>query len=195
MQDIQNSLNNVNATLHIFHKEVHFVFKKLAEVYYINTIFSHEETGTKLTFERDLKIQKYCNENNIIWKEYQTNGIIRKLKNRNNWDKRWNETMHTFPKSFDLKKGNFLDLEITFYHSIKGENLPEEIAKRDKNFQQGGEYWAWRYLDSFIKERYTNYSRHISKPELSRKGCSRLSPYLAYGNISMRMVYQYTIQH
>ncbi|HSN48673.1 MAG TPA: FAD-binding domain-containing protein, partial [Flavobacterium sp.] len=35
---------------------------------------------------------------------------------------------------------------------------------------------------------------HISKPALSRKGCSRLSPYLAYGNISMRMVYQYTNQ-
>ena len=50
-------------------------------------------------------------------------------------------------------------------------------------------------MESFIKERYVNYSKHISKPSLSRKGCSRLSPYLAYGNISMRMVYQYTMQH
>jgi deoxyribodipyrimidine photo-lyase len=46
-----------------------------------------------------------------------------------------------------------------------------------------------------LKERYINYSKYISKPALSRKGCSRLSPYLAYGNISMRMVYQFTIQH
>jgi deoxyribodipyrimidine photolyase len=53
----------------------------------------------------------------------------------------------------------------------------------------------WRYLDSFVKERYVNYSKHISKPALSRKGCSRLSPYLTYGNISMRMIYQYTNQH
>ncbi|MFZ0595399.1 MAG: FAD-binding domain-containing protein, partial [Flavobacterium sp.] len=60
--------------------------------------------------------------------------------------------------------------------------------------QQGGEYWAWRYLESFAKERHVNYSKHISKPDLSRKGCSRLSPYLTYGNISMRMVYHYTNQ-
>jgi deoxyribodipyrimidine photo-lyase len=50
-------------------------------------------------------------------------------------------------------------------------------------------------MDGFLKERHVNYSKHISKPLLSRKGCSRLSPYLTYGNISMRMVYQFTRQH
>ena len=70
--------------------------------------------------------------------------------------------------------------------------MPAEITTRNKNFQEGGEYWAWRYLNNFIQERHVNYSKHISKPLLSRTGCSRLSPYLAYGNISMRMVYKYT---
>jgi deoxyribodipyrimidine photo-lyase len=36
---------------------------------------------------------------------------------------------------------------------------------------------------------------NIFKTGMSRKGCSRLSPYLTYGNISMRMIYQYTNQH
>jgi len=81
-----------------------------------------------------------------------------------------------------------------FYSDLKGKELPPTITTRHKNFQQGGEYWAWRYLDSFVKERHVNYSKHISKPSLSRKGCSRLSPYLTYGNISMRMIYQYTNQ-
>jgi deoxyribodipyrimidine photo-lyase len=85
-----------------------------------------------------------------------------------------------------------LDDEI--YNALKGTALSEEITTRNKNFQEGGEYWAWRYLENFIKERYVNYNKHISKPLLSRTGCSRLSPYLAYGNISMRMVYQYTKQ-
>jgi deoxyribodipyrimidine photo-lyase len=35
----------------------------------------------------------------------------------------------------------------------------------------------------------------ISKPEASRKACSRISPYLAYGNISMRMAHTFTMQH
>lgn len=195
LQDLQHNLNSISVTVYNFYQEVSFVFEKLAEVYQINTIFSHEETGNKLTYDRDLKIQKFCNDNNIIWNEFQTNGIIRKLKSRADWDKRWREKMNDISKPFDGKKGSFLKLETAFYDSIKGKNLPDTITKRNQNFQQGGEYWAWRYLDSFIKERYVNYSKHISKPSLSRKGCSRLSPYLAYGNISLRMVYQYTMQH
>jgi deoxyribodipyrimidine photo-lyase len=90
---------------------------------------------------------------------------------------------------------NMLELEPSIYDKIKGEELNIEITTRNKNFQEGGEYWAWRYLENFLKERHVNYSKHISKPLLSRKSCSRLSPYLAYGNISMRMVFQFTKQH
>jgi deoxyribodipyrimidine photo-lyase len=95
----------------------------------------------------------------------------------------------------DEQKWHFCIPETSFYNTMKGAPLSADITTRNKNFQQGGEYWAWRYLESFIKDRHVNYSKHISKPHQSRKGCSRLSPYLAYGNISMRMVYQYTAQH
>lgn len=54
---------------------------------------------------------------------------------------------------------------------------------------------VWFKRDLRFTDRAENYSRHISKPLLSRKSCSRLSPYLSYGNISMRMLYQYTSQH
>ena len=58
--------------------------------------------------------------------------------------------------------------------------------------QMGGSQYALRYLNSFFKERYRNYQKHISKPDLSRRSCSRLSPYLAFGNLSMRQVLQRT---
>jgi deoxyribodipyrimidine photo-lyase len=122
-------------------------------------------------------------------------GVIRKLKSRSDWDKKWEQEMRATPKMVDLNAIQFENLEPAFYLKLKGKKLPKEIITRNENFQQGGEYWAWRYLDSFIKERHKNYSKHISKPSLSRKGCSRLSPYLTYGNISMRMVYQYTLQN
>jgi len=57
-------------------------------------------------------------------------------------------------------------------------------------FQPGGERYAHQYLDSFLRDRYKEYARSISKPEASRKSCSRLSPYIAYGNLSVRQVYQ-----
>jgi deoxyribodipyrimidine photo-lyase len=160
----------------------------------IQTVFSHQEIGNKITFDRDMAMQDFFQENNIIWNQFQMHGVIRKLKSRQNWDKRWEEVMRATPKIIKESDLNLISLDDDFYNSIKGEPLPSEITKPNKKFQQGGENLAWRYLDSFVKERYINYSKHISKPALSRKGCSRLSPYLAYGNISMRMVYQYTNQ-
>jgi deoxyribodipyrimidine photo-lyase len=95
----------------------------------------------------------------------------------------------------DEHNWNFVKLQESFYKSVKGKDLPEVIILINKNFQQGGETLAWRYLDDFLKKRCINYSKHISKPALSRKSCSRISPFLAYGNISMKMVYQYCMQH
>jgi deoxyribodipyrimidine photo-lyase len=69
---------------------------------------------------------------------------------------------------------------------------PEAFAQPDANFQPGGETYAWRYLRSFLTQRHKTYSRELSKPHLSRKSCSRLSPYLAYGNISVREAFQET---
>ena len=194
IQDLQKKLNVSNARLYFFHSEVKTVFLELMQHFDIQTVFSHQEIGNKITFDRDMAMQDFFQENNIIWNQFQMHGVIRKLKSRQNWDKRWEEVMRATPKIIKESDLNLISLDDDFYNSIKGEPLPSEITKPNKKFQEGGENLAWRYLDSFVKERYINYSKHISKPALSRKGCSRLSPYLAYGNISMRMVYQYTNQ-
>jgi deoxyribodipyrimidine photo-lyase len=185
----------MDVQLYIFHQEVEIVFHALKEHFDVKCLFSHQEIGNKLTFDRDLRVKEFCQQYNWAWKESQTNGVIRKLRSRKDWDKRWKETMNAFPKMVDDDFRNYLKLDPDFYKNAKGPELPQEISTRNMDFQQGGETLAWRYIKSFLKDRYANYSKHISKPELSRKGCSRLSPYLAYGNISMRMVYRYTMQH
>ncbi len=194
LQDLQKKLEVINAKIYIFQDEVEIVFSKLIQHYDIKTVFSHQEIGNKITYDRDVAMQKIFQKNNIEWKEFQIHGVIRKLKSRQDWDKRWENMMRATPKIVKETDLNLISLDHDFYAQIKGENLSTEITTPNKNFQQGGENLAWRYLDSFVKERYINYSKHISKPALSRKGCSRLSPYLTYGNISMRMVYQYTNQ-
>ena len=83
--------------------------------------------------------------------------------------------MLVLPLIVDENNWNFVYLQKPLYKLLKGKDLPEEIKTVNKNFQKGGETFAWRYLDSFLKGRYFNYSKHISKPELSRKGCSRMS--------------------
>lgn len=195
IQELQKKLNPSNNKIYFFHNEAELVFSEISKIFEVKTIFSHQEIGNKITFDRDIRMQRIFQEKIITWKEFQLHGVIRKLKSRQNWDKRWEEIMRANPKMVKESELKTIELTSDFYDAIKGQTLSEEITIPNKYFQQGGETLAWRYLDSFVKERYVNYSKHISKPALSRKGCSRLSPYLAYGNISMRMVYQYTNQH
>lgn len=195
IQDMQSKLDELDAQLYVFHQEAQIVFEQLNSRYKIKTIFSHQETGNKVTYDRDLAMNSFFKENKIEWKEFQTNGIIRKLKSRKTWEQRWKKTMESSPKLVEENNWNFLKLENDFYQKQKGNKLDDAICTANKNFQPGGETYAWKYLESFLKERYVDYSKHISKPAKSRKSCSRLSPYLAYGNISMRMVYLFTKQH
>jgi deoxyribodipyrimidine photo-lyase len=195
LQYMQQKIEAVGGKLYIFNNEVEYVFKKLITEYTIDSVFSHQEVGNKLTYDRDIQMQQFFTANKINWKQYQLNGVVRKLNNRKNWQQLWEAKMTEPVKLVHETNWKIVHLNNEFYNSLKGEDLCKEITTANKNFQQGGEDMAWRYLDSFIKDRHINYSKHISKPLLSRTGCSRLSPYLTYGNISMRMVYQYTRQH
>jgi deoxyribodipyrimidine photo-lyase len=195
LQDMQKKLIDKNTQVHVFHNEVESVFTEIVKHYAVKNVFSHQEVGNKVTYDRDIAMQLFFKKNDIVWQEFQLNGVIRKLKNRNKWQEKWQNYMTSPVQMIEETFSNFETLHNDFYAKVQGEKLPKEITIRNTNFQEGGETLAWRYLDSFVKERHVNYSKHISKPSLSRKSCARISPYLSYGNISMRMVYQYTMQH
>ena len=192
--EMKSKLDSYNKTIYWFKNEVEEVFEVLSKSYQIKNIFSHIEVGNNLTFQRDLNMKSFFSERNIEWKESPIHGVIRKLKTRTNWDKRWKETMLTHIKPLNINKWNTIQLNEESLKHLKQE-LPDNITTPNKIFQPGGETKAIKYLSSFLSERSVNYSKHISKPLLSRTGCSRLSPYLTYGNISMRTVYQATLIH
>ena len=195
IQEMQTKLAELNAQIAVFHDEAMHVFQNLANHYNIQNIYSHQEIGNRITYDRDIAVKQFCVEQNIQWTEYQHNGVVRKLKSRKNWEELWKQKMQETAKQVSLNSLNFLQLDPALYESTKGPELNPEVTVNNPAFQTGGESYAWKYLHSFLKDRYLNYSKHISKPALSRKGCSRISPYLAYGNISMRMVYQFTMHH
>ena len=195
LREMQERLSTLDRKLYLFKEEAKTVFTALSNYFEIETVHSYAETGNGLTFKRDLDMKDFFKKEGITWKEYQTNGVIRKLRSRENWEQRWKEVMTSPPFMVNEMAWPQADLPEMLYQQLKGSDLDDRLSKKEPTFQQGGESYAWRYLEGFIKERHLNYSKHISKPLQSRTGCSRLSPYLAYGNISMRMVYQYTLQH
>jgi deoxyribodipyrimidine photo-lyase len=193
LEDMQQASAKVGGKMYLFHCEVKEIFELLYAHFQIDTVFSHQEIGNKLTFDRDLQMKSWFAENNIQWRESRTGGVVRRLKSRERWDALWKETMLKPVIHSDLSKIVWQEIPESNFFSFDKDKLSVGITEKHPSFQVGGTSMGLRYLKSFLDERYLNYSRHISKPLLSRKGCSRISPYLAYGNLSMRMVYQATL--
>ena len=62
--------------------------------------------------------------------------------------------------------------------------------KKFSSFQSGGSDRAYSLLDSFLKERCSGYSFKMSSPHEAEHSCSRLSPHIAFGSVSIREIYQ-----
>jgi deoxyribodipyrimidine photo-lyase len=163
------------------------------EQFDVQTIFSYQETGLEHTYLRDKTLKNICREKGIQWKEFQNNGVIRGIKDRKNWSTSWERFMHSSIPKLDLDR-LISPTNRLFDKYPRMIYIPSpELEIENPHFQKGGERMAWRYLISFREKRLENYSQNISKPLESRTSCSRLSPYLAWGNLSIRQVYQYCV--
>ena len=192
IKSLDKRLKNYNRTIDVFYGEATDVFTFLTKTYNVQQLFSYQESGTKTTWKRDKQIKQYCIKNSITWIESQRDGIIRGLKNRDTWNKRWHSAMHApiIKNYYSITTLNALE------HSyLVPSELVAKLESYPKQYQPAGEENAWRYLKSFAQKRGFNYHRHISKPTESRTACSRLSPYLAWGNISIKQVFQFVGTH
>ena len=188
----KNSTLDKNVNTHIFKGNTLEVFKSLIFQFDIQNIYSYQETGVKQSYEIDKKLVGLFNSHGIVWKESQRDGIIRGKGARDLWDKKWFSTMEspTIINKFKVQerievKNNF-ELDPDFLSVLI--NYPDA-------FQPAGENNAWKYLLSFLNGRGKNYNNHISKPSKSRLSCGRLSPYLAWGNITIKQCFQTIRNH
>ena len=182
LSDIQEVLLTHDKKLTVAFGEANEIFQILIDRYCIKNIFSHEETGLKISYLRDLELSLLFGKHNIAWNEYQSNAVIRGLTNRKDWEKHWNEIMRAPIESINIIEAQIL------HHDFCQNNLPTFSAKNC--YQKGGFKSAHLELKSFFINRGAEYFKNISKPEKSRHTCSRLSPYISYGNISIREVYK-----
>ncbi|MGI9191104.1 MAG: deoxyribodipyrimidine photo-lyase/cryptochrome family protein [Chitinophagaceae bacterium] len=191
VQSMNDAFAESKVWVHTAYAEAVEVFAYLNEHFAIHTVYSYQESGVPVTWVRDKHVAQYFKQAGIVWHEYQRDGIVRRLKNRSDWDARW-QYMVSLPPLPAITSNTAIQIDLPF-------SIPADIEKTWKDypklFQPAGEQAAWKYLASFMSGRGINYQRHISKPLESRTGCARLSPYLAWGNLSVRQVYQYIKQH
>ena len=199
LQFIYHSIVALNKTLvpsnrrvDVFYGEAIDVFQYLKESFDIRGLFSFRESGTQRTWERDKQVRSFCKKHHIKWEESQRDGILRGIKNRDAWNKQWHIAMH----SPVIQNKYSVSMEEPFEHHFSLPKKKEaQLKEYSKQYQPAGEQNAWRYLKSFTNQRGFNYQKHISKPTESRMGCSRLSPYLAWGNMSIKQAFQFIGTH
>jgi deoxyribodipyrimidine photo-lyase len=188
LDDLDNFLNSFGTKVWRTSSSIQKVLEVLTRRYNITGIHSHQETGVQDTFQLDKAFFKYCAERQVPWMEYTHNGVERGLKNRQNWVEKWYEYVQAPQETPDFKVASFLSF--TAIGQLAKSTKPMLRIPESSNFQKGGTHRAIAYFESFVERRFKDYSKGISKPQLSRTSCSRLSPYLAWGNISVRWVYQ-----
>lgn len=189
IRDLNDQLKPYNSKILTVESDIISTINQLMELYTIKDIYSHQETGILVTYNRDKSFKRFCKNNLIVWHETVNNGVQRGLKNRDEWTNMCNAYFETEPLSFSPSEKQLLNIsEIEAIENLLP--IPTLETPEDTLFQKGGRTTGLKYLDSFLDKRYVNYMFHISKPEMARTGCSRLSPYFAWGNLSTREVYR-----
>ena len=190
LQAMNTELAGRGVEIQILEGEPLAIFNTLHQLMPIDHLFSYEETGLGVTFERDRQVASFCTAEGIDWQEFPTNAVQRGRRDRRGWNRDWQRVMSDAELSVELP------LLTSLYRQLPPEldgMRSRRIAAwqaQNPDFQRGGAPAAHEVLESFLSVRGHGYQRHISKPATSREHCSRLSPYLAWGNLSLRQTYQ-----
>jgi deoxyribodipyrimidine photo-lyase len=189
LEELRQSLRALGGELTVRVGSMPEVLGAIHREHGITALYSHRETGNRIAYERDLRVAAWAEEAGIAWHEWNQFGVVRRLKSRDGWAARWARFMSK----------PILDppSSIRRYSGIDPGELPssEELGLEpapQTQVQQGGESHAHQTLDSFLESRGAGYRYEMSSPVLAGDSCSRLSPYFAFGNISVRTVYQRT---
>ena len=194
LEDMREKLAAFSLPLVICRGDAVEILRTLHESLTINALLSHEETGLDITFARDRHVAQWCDTQQVRWREFPTNGVLRGLRTRKGWNRQWHQTMSAPQATVDLSQLRAMGAETLALSPFIVREPPAKWRTQSAPFQAGGECIAQATLDSFLSNRASHYATHISKPEASRQSCSRLSPYIAWGNLSIRQVYQALLQ-
>jgi deoxyribodipyrimidine photo-lyase len=189
--ELSEQIEKLGGKLYSAIGEMTDVLQAIYDFYGPFQLFAHEENGTSITYARDEKVRKWMKERGLIFKEWQHFGVKRGSSSpfQKQWKSHMEKDLVPSPKKIKLPSEipqilSSIDKLQHFY--VNGEKITFG--------QEGGESKAYETLESFLQSRHINYTEHYSKPLQSSGSCSRLSPYLAWGNISMRFVVQKTMQ-
>lgn len=186
LQELRDELANLGQPLIVRQGQIIQALEAIQNAYGFDAIWSHEETGNNWTYKRDCRVADWCRANGVSWFQMRQHGVIRRLKNRDGWAHRWDRFMaeETSPPPH---LAPIAGCEPGALPSVTDLGLKNDPCPKR---QKGGRLEALATYESFLHKRGEPYRKAMSSPIEGAQGCSRLSPYLAYGSLSMREVAQ-----
>ena len=172
----------------------------LFQLFPFDVLYSHQETGNLVTFQRDQNVQKWCRERDVKWVEMNPSSVMRggdadrrRLKLRQA-DYRKQEPLpipdlnqlEPLPPGIVSPPPSWKEVTSVF-PKFKGQQLNPSLTKVNEKS-------AHVTLTSFLHERGIGYSGGISSPNTAFIHGSRLSCHLAWGTISLRTVFAHLDQ-
>ncbi|WP_111655731.1 FAD-binding domain-containing protein [Isoalcanivorax indicus] len=184
--DLDRALRQRGAPLYVARGDILTVLDTLRRRHGITALHAHEETGNHWSFQRDIAVRAWCAQHTIPFHEYPANAVVRRLRHRDHWARHWQTRMASTP----------LPAPSSLYPALPApppaaRQLPENLGFDQRpcpGRQPGGRTHALALLTSFFAQRGQRYRVAMSSPRTAPLACSRLSPHLAHGTVSIREV-------
>ena len=177
LRELYLALKQRGAILHVVTGEAVEIFQKIHLHNPFVSIFSHEETGNWLSYQRDIAVKAWCKDKKIVWQEFAQFGVVRRLTNRNLWKDHWDQHVS---KTILETPSYIPGIELPWQEPRP--LTPTELGMDPLDppqRQKGGRTNGLAVLDSFLADRSSQYRGGISSPLSAPTACSRISPYPA----------------
>jgi deoxyribodipyrimidine photo-lyase len=153
--------------------EVVPILDEFRRLHGVDHLWAHQETGNWTSYQRDLAVIQWANEEGIPFTEIPQGGVVRRLKTRDRWSAIWERRMqqpiadtptHLTPIP-EIDPGDIPT------HADLG-LMPDR--RRAGLGQVGGESHAQNTLRTFLTERGHRYHWDVSSPTRAAISGSRL---------------------
>jgi deoxyribodipyrimidine photo-lyase len=189
LQDLRAALGAIGAPLILRTGDAVDILARFCRDHQISRIISHAETGNLWTYARDRRVAAWARANGVLWTELPQSGVVRRLTSRDGWARLRDAHVAGAQIAPPPALRAIAGIEPGLIPGARALRLsPDPCPHR----QTGGRDVALATLASFLDTRGAPYRAAMSSPLSGERACSRLSPYLAAGCLSVREVAQAT---
>ena len=179
-------IEKYNSKLNIYYGNTLEILGHLIDKFKINEIYSNIIFKNIYVTNLDKEVSFLLKEKNVDWRISNQFGVQLNHRIRNKWSYNWNKFINSEPISPNIYCEFIKDDHVQDLTKIETNNI------EDGDIQAGGRKNAIELLDTFLNDRSENYQREMSSPITGEVSCSRLSPHIAFGNISITEIFKKT---